>query len=98
MFCSNCGKPLDNNSAFCPECGTKVNGYDNNFMEKPAFPYEESEKTVCIPETENKNKNVNAEYIPNAEQESSSAEISDDGELSETPPPVEMIPDRNNVV
>lgn len=25
MFCSNCGKPIPEKSAFCPECGTKVN-------------------------------------------------------------------------
>ena len=24
MFCSNCGAKLDNDSSFCPECGTKV--------------------------------------------------------------------------
>ena len=24
MFCSNCGKQLEDNVAFCPECGTKV--------------------------------------------------------------------------
>ena len=24
MFCSNCGKQIDNNVAFCPECGTKI--------------------------------------------------------------------------
>lgn len=25
-FCSNCGKELDANSNFCPECGNQVNG------------------------------------------------------------------------
>lgn len=24
MFCSNCGKQIDDNAAFCPECGTKL--------------------------------------------------------------------------
>ena len=93
MFCSNCGKSLGNGSAFCPECGTKVNGGDDNFMKKTAFPDEESEKTAYIPETENENESVNAQYIQNNEQDASSDEISDDGELSETPPPVEINPD-----
>lgn len=91
MFCSNCGKSLDNGSAFCPECGTRVNGGDDNFMKKTAFTDEEGEKTVYIPETENES--VNAQYIQNDEQDASSDEISDDGELSETPPPVEDAPD-----
>lgn len=24
MFCSNCGKQIEDNAAFCPECGTKI--------------------------------------------------------------------------
>lgn len=91
MFCSNCGKSLDNGSAFCPECGTRVNGGDDNFMKKTAFTDEEGEKTIFAPETENES--VNAQYIQNDEQVASSDEISDDGELSETPPPVEVAPD-----
>lgn len=91
MFCSNCGKSLDNGSAFCPECGTKAKGDDNSFMKKTVLPDEESEKTIFAPETENES--VNAQYIQNNEQDASSDEISDDGELSETPPPVEVAPD-----
>ena len=91
MFCSNCGKSLDNGSAFCPECGTQVNGDDNSFMKKTVLPDEENEKTIFAPETENES--VNAQYIQNDEQVASSDEISDDGELSETPPPVEVAPD-----
>ena len=24
MFCGNCGKEIENNATFCPECGAKV--------------------------------------------------------------------------
>ena len=36
MFCSNCGKQLEDNVAFCPECGTKVAVAATPVVEEPA--------------------------------------------------------------
>ncbi len=40
MFCSNCGKQLEDNVAFCPECGTKVAISVAPVVEEPATPVE----------------------------------------------------------
>ncbi len=36
MFCSNCGKQLEDNVSFCPECGTKVAVATTPVVEEPA--------------------------------------------------------------
>lgn len=40
MFCSNCGKQLEDNVAFCPECGTKlaVATIEKKAVEEPVMP------------------------------------------------------------
>ncbi|MCR4643315.1 MAG: zinc-ribbon domain-containing protein [Lachnospiraceae bacterium] len=30
MFCRNCGQQFPDSTKFCPNCGTSVNGTDNN--------------------------------------------------------------------
>lgn len=42
MFCSNCGKQLEDNVAFCPECGTKVAVAATPVVEEPAAPVAEA--------------------------------------------------------
>jgi hypothetical protein rflaF_05359 len=79
MFCSNCGKSLDNNSAFCPECGTKVNINIDTSFEKPVLSDDASQKTVYVPENQDESEVMNV----------NSGEITEEEELTETPPPVE---------
>lgn len=38
MFCSNCGKQLEDNTAFCPECGAKITVATTPATEEPAAP------------------------------------------------------------
>lgn len=42
MFCSNCGKQLEDNIAFCPECGTKVAVAATPVVEEPVAPVAEA--------------------------------------------------------
>lgn len=79
MFCSNCGKSLDNNSAFCPNCGTKVDSNIDTSFEKPVLSDEANPKAVEIPENQNGSEVMNTD----------SGKITEEEELTKTPPPVE---------
>ena len=52
MFCTKCGKQLDDTVAFCPQCGTKVEKFDDvpvnpQTIENPA-PQPKSEQMTTI--------------------------------------------------
>ena len=50
MFCSNCGKQLEDNVAFCPECGTKVAVAATPVVEEPAAPVAEAPVAPVVEE------------------------------------------------
>ncbi len=47
MFCSSCGAHLDDNAAFCMQCGAKVNGTTNNVPESPKMKFVAAKCTSC---------------------------------------------------
>lgn len=52
MFCSSCGKIIDDDAIFCPECGSKIKTLPQN----SGFSYKENvspEKSIDIPVAEN---------------------------------------------
>ena len=67
MFCGNCGTSLDENMAFCPECGTKVAVVETEETSADsAAPV--AEETVATPATTATEETVATPVAPSAEE------------------------------